>query len=387
MKVKQQPGDFRVEELTDVTAGPTGEFGFYRLDKIGWTTHDALAAIRRRWKLDEDRVAYGGLKDRHADTTQYLTIFRGPMQDLAHERTKLTFLGRVQQPYSSHDIRANRFTITLRHLTREQATLAEVAGREVAQVGVPNYFDDQRFGSVPADRRFVAREMVRGDFEAALKLALAAPYEHDRAPAKAEKATLHQHWGDWPTLKAALPKGHARSLVDYLVSHPADFKGAVARLRHELGSLYLSAYQSYLWNRLLDRSLRDLFAPGDLGTITLSVGDFATPLRGTPDQITEWQRWELPLLSARLKTSSPLIDAVLADEGLTLPTLRVPGIPKPFFSRGERAACLKLGNVETAVADDELNRGRLALKLAFELPRGCYATMLVKRITSVVPPT
>lgn len=387
MKVKQQPGDFRVEELTDIVPGPTGDFAFYRLDKVGWTTLDALAAVRRRWKLDEGRIAYGGLKDRHADTTQFFTVYRGPMHGMEHERTKVSFLGRVTQPYSSHDIRANRFTIVLRHLTAEQATLAETASREVAAVGVPNYFDDQRFGSVPADRRFVALEMVRGNFEEALKLALAAPYEHDRAPAKAEKAILHQHWGDWPTLKAALPKGHARSLIDYMVSHPKDFKGAVARLRHDLSSLYLSAYQSYLWNRLLDRSLRALFPAADLGTITLDVGDFATPLRGTPEQIAEWQRWELPLLSARLKVSSPLIDAVLADEGLTLPTMRIPGIPKPFFSRGERAVCLKLGNVGTSIADDELNPGRQALTLAFELPRGSYATMLIKRLTSVVPAT
>ena len=59
----------------------------------------------------------------------------------------------------------------------------------VADVGVPNYFDDQRFGSV-AGGEFVAREMVRGRFEEALKLALAGEYEYDRAADKREKETL-----------------------------------------------------------------------------------------------------------------------------------------------------------------------------------------------------
>jgi tRNA pseudouridine13 synthase len=36
-----------------------------------------------------------------------------------------------------------------------------------------------------------------------------------------------------------------------------------------------------------------------------------------------------------------------------------------------------------SVADDELNAGRKALTLRFDLPRGGYATMLVKRVTSV----
>ena len=36
------------------------------------------AAVRRRWRIDFRRLSYGGLKDRHAVTSQFLTIFRGP---------------------------------------------------------------------------------------------------------------------------------------------------------------------------------------------------------------------------------------------------------------------------------------------------------------------
>src|SRR5262249_15434813 len=149
------------------------------------------------------------------------------------------------------DIVANRFTITLRAMSDTAVSHAAGALSQVPQTGLPNYFDDQRFGSVGDPPEFVAREMVRGNFERALWLALVAPYEHDRSEAKREKATLRQHWGDWAECKAKLPRGHARSLVDYLVTHPADFKGAVARLRPELQGLYLAAYQSYLWNRML----------------------------------------------------------------------------------------------------------------------------------------
>ena len=93
MKLKQRPEDFRVEELTDAVAGETGEFAFYRLDKTGWTTPDALAAIRRRWQIDFRRLSYGGLKDRHAVTSQFLTIFRGPERNLV-ARTNRSHLPR-----------------------------------------------------------------------------------------------------------------------------------------------------------------------------------------------------------------------------------------------------------------------------------------------------
>ena len=122
--------------------------------------------------------------------------------------------------FTAAQIRANRFTLTLRAMSAEAVPRAESALREVADAGLPNYFDDQRFGSVGGGEEFIAREMVFGRFERALWLALAAPYEFDRADAKREKATLTALWGKWPECQAKLPKGHARSLVSYLAAHP-----------------------------------------------------------------------------------------------------------------------------------------------------------------------
>src|SRR5919202_1691364 len=106
MKVKQQPDDFRVEELTSVAGGPAGPFAFYRLEKQGWSTPDALAALRRRWRVDVRRLSYGGLKDRHAATVQYLTIFHGPRRNLRHHEVAVEYLGQVPAAYTSRDIDA-----------------------------------------------------------------------------------------------------------------------------------------------------------------------------------------------------------------------------------------------------------------------------------------
>jgi tRNA pseudouridine13 synthase len=191
MKLKQRPEDFRVEEFPLARLDPAaGAFAFYRLEKRGWATPDALAAVRRRWKIDHRRLSYGGLKDRHAHTIQYLTIHHGPERDLSHTGFTVTYLGRVGEPYTSEQVRANGFALTLRSLSDAALQLAQAALPQLADVGVANYFDDQRFGSVGDGSAFVAREMVLGNFEGALRLALAAPYEHDRAEAKREKAVL-----------------------------------------------------------------------------------------------------------------------------------------------------------------------------------------------------
>src|SRR5437870_11123821 len=108
MKLKQRPDDFRVEELTDAAPSDVGEFALYRLEKTGWTTPDALAAVRRRWQIEHSRLSYGGLKDRHARTIQYFTIFHGPARKLSHERILVEHLGQLHEPYAAHHIRANR---------------------------------------------------------------------------------------------------------------------------------------------------------------------------------------------------------------------------------------------------------------------------------------
>src|SRR5438105_1955440 len=194
MKLKQQPDDFLVEELTDLQPGETGEFSLYRLDKRGWTTPDAVLTIRRRWRLDAGRVSFGGLKDRHAHTVQYLTIWRGPARQLTHQGIHLEYLGRAAQPFLSQHIRSNRFQLVLRDLSDAAVAGAQAPLEEVRRDGVPNYFDDQRFGSAGGGE-FMAKALVLGDFERSLRVALTAPYEFDRTAQKKEKSVLRAHWG------------------------------------------------------------------------------------------------------------------------------------------------------------------------------------------------
>jgi tRNA pseudouridine13 synthase len=387
MKLKEQPQDFQVEELTDVQPGEQGAFALYRMEKVGWSTPDALAAVRRRWKIDLRRLSYGGLKDRHAHTIQYFTIFHGPRRNLQHHGVTVSYLGLTKAPYSSNDIRANAFRVTLRAIAPNQIPPLSEAVEEIRHDGVPNYFDDQRFGSVEQGGEFIGRLLVQGKFEEALRLALAGPYEHDRSDQKKEKAILLAHWGNWPELKAKLPRGHARSLVDYLVSHPQDFRGAVARLRPELRGLYLSAYQSFLWNRMLAEALRHYCRPEQLIPIRLRLGEAPMHRALEPSQREELARLELPLPSARLKATaeSPaqrFLDAVLQQEGLQLNELKVKGIRELFFSRGERAALCQPAHQTLETGPDERHPGKCLARLAFELPRGSYATLIVKRITS-----
>jgi tRNA pseudouridine13 synthase len=386
MKLKQRPDDFRVEERTGVRVGKEGPFAFYRLEKRGWTTVDALAAIRRRWRVDYRRMSYGGLKDRHAHTIQYLTIYHGPRRHLTHQRITLEYLGQVDKPYTSRDILANRFEVTLRDHAADAVAETTKALEEVRAQGVPNYFDDQRFGSVDRGGEFVARLMLQGRFEDALRQALAAPYEHDRAAQKEEKAILNAHWGDWATCRSKLPRSHSRSLVDYLASHPTDFRGALERLRPELRGLLLSAYQSHLWNQMLASWLRTRCRAEQLLPVRLRLGELPFHRGLSEFQLSELADLRLPLPSARVAfdpadARTALMDAVLAAEGLERSQLKLKGFRQMFFSKGERAGLCVPTALSYESRDDELHANRQQLTLRCELPRGSYVTLIVKRVT------
>jgi len=101
--------------------------------------------------------------------------------------------------------------------------------------------------------------------------------------------------------------------------------------------------------------------------------------------MAKWKVLQLPLPSARLKPDPasewlPMLSDILAEEGLTLERMKIPGMPKPFFSKGDRAACLMPSNLHIDAASDEKHAGRRKVALQFELPRGSYATMVVKRL-------
>lgn len=387
MKLKRIPEDFRVEELTEIVPAD-GPYALYRLDKRWIGTPEAVAAIRECWRLDPPRVSWGGLKDFHAVTQQYLTILRGPRRDLQQERFELRYLGQVSRPFQAADVAGNRFQIVLRDLDAASGERCAAALAELAAAGVPNYFDDQRFGSVGHSGQFIAEAWCRGDYPRALWLALADANDHDTPARSEEKAFLREHWGDWPACLQQLGQTDCGSVLHVLARRPTDFRTAIARVPVDLRSLYVAAFQSHLWNRLLDRYLRSAFAADQLGELPLRLGTVAFPRRVAAGPAAALRECQLPLPSARLKPDPgpirDLLDQTLAEAQLELRQIRIKYPRDTFFSKGYRAATFLPQELAQELEPDDLYAGRQKLTLSFRLGRGCYATLLVKCLTEAI---
>jgi tRNA pseudouridine13 synthase len=385
MKLKSLPEDFEVEELSDFPLDG-GPFAVYLLTKRSLGTPEAITAISSRWNFPRRVIGYGGLKDKHAVTRQWVTIHRGPRRDFREESLSLTYQGQANRPFGPQDITANRFQIVMRNLTDEAAQKVIAARHSLAEFGVPNFYDDQRFGSLGESGEFIGRPWCLGDYERALWLAIAEPNSHDRPNDRDEKEIIRRRWGDWVACKATLRKSSSRSIITYLVDHPERFRDAFALLRQDLRSLWLAAYQSDLWNRCLAARLGQSIPASRTFPVQLATSQVSFFTELTESESTELQGLALPLPSARLHLDpGPLLDlyeTILAEQGLALRELRVKYPRDSFFSKGERTAIVRPTEFKIGRQDaDELNEGRHRLTLEFVLPRGSYATIVIKRLT------
>lgn len=391
MKLKRLPEDFQVDELSQVT--PTsGEFALYRLTKQSIGTPEVINAVVERWKIPRRRISYGGLKDKHALTTQFVTVSHGPKKPLSQNSFELQYLGQVDRPFTAADIDGNRFTIVLRNMTAEAVERAQSAAEDVRRDGLPNYFDDQRFGSLGYSGDWIAREWCLGNWERTLWLALADPHPDDRSGEKKQKTLLRDLWGRWAECKKALDRSHRRSIVTFLADKESagkliDFRGAFCNVNVDLRGLYLSAFQSALWNRMLDRRLRTNAATESIIPFELKSGPvcFVTSPSSPAESDNAPLEDELPMPSARGKLDEgptlDLINSVVAEEGLEKRQLRVKYPRDSFFSKSSRKTVIAIPELQFEVSDDELYPKRKKVTLAFDLPRGSYATILVKRLT------
>lgn len=430
MVIRRLPTDFAVvEHLTPVFTGSLSQLGqghaLYSLTKASLTTPDATLFLARALAIKPGLVQHAGLKDKHAVTSQHVSIAWpstiAPPRSLSGEKgttswsTKL--LGFSPRSIEAADIDSNAFTIIVRDLTpadiadmdRRIALLANPANP--TQLLIANYFGDQRFGSARHHQGFAAQHLIRGDFETALKLLIATPARKDSGPRRTFTRTLINAWGNWSAALPALPKLPERRAVELLASpgRERDFKSAFAALPNFLQQMAVDAFQSWLWNAVARSLLQSavpptcrIDAPDDFGLMSFPHAT-AIPPEILPIQIpmlssgwpSSW--WPGSPNRGSQSHSSPNCDSpfplwlspahsVLStlDPPLAIADLTIPGLRRPQFGDATRplfiAAQQFSANPPTADDSESARCHRLRRTVAFALPRGSYATTVLRSL-------
>jgi len=384
VRLKAIPEDFRVRELLEWDDVPKGEYIVHRLHKVKLSTTEALTMIARECHVDRSEMAYAGLKDRQAVTDQFVTIPRRAVE-LDMPNLRLQPVGTTDRPITSRQSRGNAFVIVVRDLPPAQAAQLRRNMPSLVKTGFPNYFDDQRFGGVRHGQGFPMRNVLLGDFERALQQLIAEPSPVAITGDVKLKRTLQLRWGDWETC-ARVARGPAYGrLFEHLLAHPDDFRGALENVPLRQRVIHAFAYQSLLWNRAVSRLLRGGVLSAQRLRIATITGDLLAWKYLAPERETKLLAMRAPLYGAAGDGGSEpfrkAMAAELADAGLTREDFIRNEVPGMIWKEEPRDVLIKPTGVgEVRVESDNQNPGRVCATLQFELPRGSYATMMIKRL-------
>lgn len=385
MKIKQKPEDFSVKESYRFDPVETGPYRVYLMDKQKLSTFDAVARLQKRFGLAPGSISYCGLKDKQGRTEQLIAV-RGADVDFQEENLRLKFLGRTDKPLSAANTTSNRFAVTVRQVRREELQEISLAAAEIARLGVINYFDNQRFGSLKHGQGFIAKDLIRGDFEAALHNYLAKPSPLDVSDDAKVKQFWAENWGRWD---AKPPYEAARKyyrIIKALRDNPTDFVTAFLQIDSDYRAMLLFTYQSYLWNEGARRLLQTVLPRENLFPMPYQAGTLLHHTDGPKEVLQYLDTLTFPLLAPNSTFTDSRIEQavkwVLGKEKISLEQLRIEKAPKLlFFKHEERPLTMHPAKLVVGKPrPDELNRGFLKVNIAFTLPPGSYATLVVKRL-------
>jgi tRNA pseudouridine13 synthase len=260
-KLRSVPEDFIVEEIPLEKGGTTGPYLICNLTKTNWELQHAVKEIAKRLGISHRRIGWAGTKDRNAITKQRISIYDVTAERVAEVRLKdlvLEPVGTSNESLLLGDLQGNRFDILIR-----DADSPDLAGRvenitKTASEGIPNYFGIQRFGALRPVTHEVGKWILKGDYEQAV-----VTYVGMAFPAESEATrTVRSAFMESRDIETALHRfpvqlSFERSMLHHLQGHPEDYAGALLELPPKLLSMFVSAFQSYLFNCALSQRFDD----------------------------------------------------------------------------------------------------------------------------------
>jgi tRNA pseudouridine13 synthase len=410
-QLRQEVEDFIVREITNREEGQEGKYLILELVKRDWDTHHLTRTLAKILQMSQKRISVAGTKDKRALTTQKISIFDIDAQEIEKIHLKdveLKVLGRSRKSVELGDLWGNDFRITIRnivHSHEETDKLLEKTTNEIlAQGGVPNFFGVQRFGSVRPVTHLVGKAIVEGDFEKAALLYIAEPFPDEPEETKEARQFVKETRDFKEGLKTyPLHLGHERAMMNHLIANPDDFAGAFLVLPKNLYRIFVHGYQSYIYNTILCRRIEKGLSLNEAveGDIVCFKNEHGLPDSSKTEQVTTetvnamnrlikrkraFITAPLPGYSTEFASGIPgeIEQAVLEEFKVPLQGFNIEKVPE-MSSKGIRREVILQVEPKFEVGEDELNPGKSKAVLEFMLPKGSYATTVLREYMKVDP--
>lgn len=382
--IKQQPEDFVVTELPAYQPSGDGTHTYIWIEKTGIDTRTAVRRLGEALGRPGRDFGYAGMKDRQAVARQWLSIEHVDPAIVARleiPNLKVLSVSRHGNKIRLGHLRGNRFEIRIRGLASDHLSDARAILDILARRGLPNYFGPQRFG-VRGTGHLLGLALLRNDDQEFLDILLGRPDESiDYGPML--RARQLYEAGKLTQARAAWPGHHRdeRAALGALARNPSARKARYAVDKH-LRRFFISALQSYLFNRVLIRRL-DTIDKLLLGDLAFKHG------HGAVFHVQDPQAEQPRADRLEISPSGPLYGYKLTwatDEPgqIEHDVAQQAGIDVGWFGQGEhrvrgdrRPLRIPLPDAEADAGQDEAGS---FIRVAFSLPSGAYATIVLREL-------
>jgi tRNA pseudouridine13 synthase len=382
--IKERPEDFRVTELPLYEPSGEGTHVYLLVEKTGLGSLEAAEKIARALGKARHVVGIAGLKDAQAVTRQWMSLERVDPEKAAAlkiEGIRIVAVSRHRNKLKIGHLAGNRFEIRIRGCRPGARAAAERVLGVLQARGVPNWFDYQRFGR-RGDNHVLGRALVLGRYVEFCDRFLGHPTEGDSR--RIAEARRRYDAGDLEEAHKLMSgqTDHLRVLTTLL--HAGDPERAARNLPRQLAKLFIGAYQSWIFNQVLERRLGsfDSVEAGDLAYIHRPGGHGGAVflVEDAAAEAPRAARFEIspsgPIVGHRVTLASgrpgETERAVLAEEGIS---------PDDF----ERVKALRLRGdrrpLRFPLTDAQIAAEGADLVVSFQLPSGAYATVVLAEIT------
>ena len=351
--MKFEPEDFIVEEIPLYEPSRSGTHTFFAIRKRSLTTYEAINRIARELHVNHRSIGYAGLKDKHAITTQVLSVEGIPPEQilkLKDPQIQILWAERHSHKLRVGHLQANRFEITLRYASPQTLPDVEKKMAQLSTEGVPNRYGKQRFGN-KQDSHLIGKALLNKDWERVLGYML-----------------------DTETAQFTELANRIKNTKEH-----DSLEKVIGYIPHRKRRLYLSAYQAYLFNRILEKRLPDLGHLFD--------GDIAIKHRNGAPFLVENAEIEQPRSDAfEISPSGPIFgykmrqptgkvlemeQELLSAEGVKPESFRkVAGVR---LSGTRRPLRIQMDLHQIQAVDN-------GVRLSFTLPAGSYATVVLEEL-------
>lgn len=395
-KLRVNVEDFIVDEISINPKKQNGEYTIAQIRARNWETFKLVNEISKRLKISRNRISFAGTKDKRAITTQLISI-----------KDKLNNVKQIDIPdveisnlYSSNKkieigyLIGNKFNIIIREIEkdgREVKEIVESIGNQIISTGgFPNFFGVQRFGTLRPISHIVGENIINENFKEAVFTYIANPMKTEDVEVYNARKFLEETLDFREALKI-YPKylNFERAMINHLINNSKDYIGALSKLPKNLRLMFIHAYQSYLFNKIISERMKKGLPINEpiIGDICLPIEKNGIINRKTRIEVNESNYLKV---KKKLKEGKAVVSGILfgyksdfakgmqgeierkiiEHEGIKGEDFIIPKIQE-LSSKGTRREILApLRKIDWKVNKD--------VKLEFELKKGSYATSLLR---------